>query len=326
MQALKQKYTAELSSIQEQQQAAQQALRQRFRRLTGDRAPLGSSNASLGSSSTDLGASGKSTYSEPSTAQPALATPAAVIPPTAQATSPSASAAYNAQPAASYSTAAATQAGAISAPETQYSSGLHSPAAESARSDASQISYSGPSRLSHQPLSASWGTSEPAPIVMDQPQQLPQHAGLGSAAYAPHSEQQSVQEPTQSAFDSGTYTTPSDGHQATGGSYGTASSFAAGPGPIDAAAAEQEVESNNSRLQGLESVIPAELGQNASRGLPDLSKPPRPASSFAGQQAAARTGNVGPQPAGLGMPQEHLGMVSCFTSHGCSLQACCFAA
>ncbi|KAL0018112.1 hypothetical protein WJX79_001500, partial [Trebouxia sp. C0005] len=54
LQALKHQYTAELASIQEASQAAAQALRQRLRRITGDRA---------------LGASGKSTSSESS--QPA---------------------------------------------------------------------------------------------------------------------------------------------------------------------------------------------------------------------------------------------------------------
>ncbi|KAL0018090.1 hypothetical protein WJX79_006558, partial [Trebouxia sp. C0005] len=61
LQALKHQYTAELASIQEASQAAAQALRQRLRRITGDRA---------------LGASGKSTSSESS--QPA--TPVSAYP------------------------------------------------------------------------------------------------------------------------------------------------------------------------------------------------------------------------------------------------------
>lgn len=311
-QGLKQQYAAELASIQEQQQAAQQTLRQRFRRLTGERAALGSSNASLGSS-TDLGASGKSTFSEATTAQPAAAAPAAKesFPP--QAASPAASSSHAAQAAAPFSSGMHRSEGEPLQSDMLHSSSTLQPTADTAQSDAGQISYSGPSAMSNQPLSASWGT--PAPdhsTMLNQPELGPGHDDVASGAYSQQGSQQSIQEPNStSGIDSSSHTSHGADYLATGASHTPSASRDTVPSSVDAEEYGQGVEANALPLQAGESVAPGESDQSMGRNVPDLSKPPRPASSLAGQHSIAKSGNVGQQPSGLGM-QERTGMLSCF--------------
>ena len=310
VQGLKQQYAAELASIQEQQQAAQQALRQRFRRLTGERAALGSSNASLGSSSTDLGASGKSTFSEASTAQPAAAALAANESALPQAASPAASSTYIAQAAAPFTSGMHRSEDVPLSSDALHTSENQSPTADTAQSDAGQYAYSGPSAMSNQPLSASWGT--PAPdhsIMLDQSQHAHGYGDVASAAYSQQGSQQSNQEPfSASAIDSSLHISRGADHEAP---HTPSASLDTVPASTVAEAAGQEAEANKAHLQAAESVAPGGSDQSMGRNTADLSKPPRPASSSIGQQGIAKPGNVGQQPSGLGM-HDRTGMLSCF--------------
>ena len=328
LQNLKQQYTAELVSIQQQQVAAQQALRQRFKRLTGDRA------ASLGGSSSDLGASGKSTLSELDTAQPAAApAPTPIDSTPAQAVPTEQSSFYTARPAV------------------PYSSGTQGVAADTAQPTMPHISYAGQSAMSNQPLSASWGAAplqttaldapltaqpsmsppsisqssrhaelEPAPTAQQQPDFAQshysasplQHEGgsshvtasypalgesnhkLDADKYSPEAGGQMYQEPVaQSATESASHT--ADG---------------------DRARTEDVYTHPTSRDMA---PVPTEADQSMSRNLPDLSKPPRPAASSARQQGLPKTGNVGQQPSGVGMLHDRSGMLGIFAAAACCL-------
>ena len=311
MQGLQQQYTAELESIQQQQAAAQQALRQRFKRLTGDRA------ASLGGSSTDLGASGKSTLSEPDTARSAAAVDLTL----AQATPTEHSSTFTAQP-------------------VPYNSGTQGVAADTAQPTMPHSSYAGYSATSNQPLSASWGAAPPQTTEIDvpptvQPSMLPpsiaqssQHAELEFTQ--PAQQQPGFAQPHYSAF-----LLPQEG----GHSHSTASTPAleassqqldphnyspqAGRQTYQEPVAQSATESishvadgDHARTEAMSThpsspdVAPVftEADQRVSRNLPDLSKPPRPASSLAGQQGLAKTGNV-VQPSGVGMLHDRSGML-----------------
>lgn len=315
LQAVKQQYTAELASIQEASQAAAQALRQRLRRITGDRA---------------LGASGKSTSSESS--QPA--TPVSAHP-----TSLSlGSAPFNSAP----STDSAP-------PEASYSSGaLLTATSNVAEPLTHQSSYAGSSSMSNLPLSASWGAPS-APVQMSMPAQTSRQTHGESAQRS-----ESQQEPQYRDFGSSQSFLPQQPISASPGTHSAAgdadrsqvsmgaSAFADSAdstayqpsasqkdhsqkshpvvnstnsimpsmhtqGPNQAAcgdtsrldvtspvAVEQEVEANTSRLNALDQVLPAESGQRLFKGQSELtSKPPRPAASFLGQQGGAKTGTYG---------------------------------
>lgn len=318
LQALKKQYTAELETIQQQQAAAQQALRQRFRRLTGDRA-LGSSSASLGSSSTDFGASGKSAFSAQGTADSGAAVPEAVNSNPALPSSTENSSTYTAQAAAPHSSG--TQA--------------------AAQSVMPHTSHTAASPMSNQPLSASWGEAasvqtnapdhaqaslqHPRTDTTQQPDSaqnqdsrssmpqegdssyftatVPAVGGTALLSSTTYSQQEPV---SQSATD--THSTPAHSGDHT-------RIQATGPEPArpDTAAmgSEQGAEINRSRLQAPESETSAgaESDQTLSRTLVDSSKPPRPAS---GQQGIANTGNAGQQPTALGMLHDRSGMLSFF--------------
>ena len=351
MQGLKQEYIAELESIQQQQAAAQQALRQRFRRLTGDRA------ASLGSSSTDLGASNKSTLSEQSTAQPAAGVLAAVDAPPAQAFSTQQSASYTAQPAQAFSTE--QSASDIAQPAAPYSSGTQGVAANTAQPAMPQTSSAGPSPVSNQPLSASWGATPVQSTVLDQSsiqqpslvQPPPQYAGVDTPQLAqqpdfaqshyfnssmpqergsshvtastpalgdtnqvelesPTYSHQANQEPTpESAADSSSYTAGDD-RTRTEATKPQPTRLDMAPVTTQEVRSEQEGVTPKSQALGCETPGGSESDQSMSRNLSDLSKPPRPASSLAGQQGFAKTGQ---QPLGLGMLHDRSGMHSFFT-------------
>ena len=318
LQALKQQYTAELTSIQEASQAAAQALRQRLRRITGDRA---------------LGASGKSTASESS--QPT--TPVSAYP-----TSPtSGSAPFNSAP----STDSAP-------PGASYGSGTQSTAnPHVAQPLMHQSSYAGSSPMSNLPLSASWGAPS-APVQMSMPAQTSQQT-QGEPAQRSES-QQAKQEPQYRDFESSQSFLPQQPVSAFPGAQSPAgdddrsqvsrgaSSFADSAdsttyqpsasqvdhsqqshpadnstsstmpsmhtqGSNQAAygdtshldmtsplAVEQEVEANISRLNALDQVLPGDSDQRLFRGQSELaSKPPRPAASFLGQQGGAKSGTYG---------------------------------
>lgn len=324
LQALKLQYTAELASIQQQQATAQQALRQRFRRLTGDRA-LGSSNASLGSSGTDLGASGKSTYTTQGTAQPGPAAPAAVDSTPAQSSSTQDSATYTAQPAA------------------PYNSSTQGVAANSAQSLLPHTSHTG-AALSNQPLSASWGeaaslqTTAPdhanASLLdhgIDSQQQpdsaqdhfssasMPQQSDLSRFTGTPsategttqlNSTMYSQQEPVaQSASQTGSTS-------AYGGDHLGTEATDLKPTSPDTVAGDSEQGEDINKVQALDSETPGgvESDQSMSRSLFDSSKPPRPASRLAGQQGIARSGAVGQQPTGMGLLHDRSGVLSSFPS------------
>ena len=152
MQGLKQQYTAELAGIQEAAQAAAQAIRQRLKRITGDR----TSGAT---------ASGKTPTGDTIRQPPATSSSAA--PPLVD-TATSSQLPVNSAPVAAQhgdpsNTAAAAQAQAVS---------------------------QGPSPMSNLPLSASWGTAAPeqAPLTA---QQLPQQAGFAQPAQRAQQEGQS---------------------------------------------------------------------------------------------------------------------------------------
>lgn len=318
MQALKHQYTAELASIQEASQAAAQALRQRLRRITGDRA---------------LGASGKSTSSESS--QPT--TPVSAYP-----TSPtSGSAPFNSAPSAN-----------TAPPAASYGSGTLSTATPNvAQPLTHQSSYAGSSAMSNLPLSASWGAPS-APVQMSMPAQTSQQTHGESAQRS--EPQQAQQEPQYRDFESSQSFLPQPPDSALPGAHSAAgdadrsqvsrgaSAFADSAdstayqpstsqvdhsqkshpgdnstsstmpsmhtqGPTQAAygdtsrldvtspvAVEQEVEANTSRLNALDQVLPGDSDQRLFRGQSEMaSKPPRPAASFLGQQGAAKTGAYG---------------------------------
>ena len=313
MQGLRQQYTAELESIQQQQVAAQQALRQRFKRLTGDRA------ASFGSNSSDLGASGKSTLSDLDIAQPAAAANSA--PPQAVPTEHSST--YTTQPAA------------------PYSSDAQGVAADTAQTAMPYISYAGPSAMSNQPLSASWGaaplqttTMEVPPTV--QPSILPPSI-THSFQHAEHGSNQPAQQqpdfarnhysastlPQEGGLSHITASTPALGdsnHQLDFNKYSPQAGQQSYQEPV--AQSENDSISNamdgdHARTEDVQSYstsndmapVSTEADQSMSRNLPDLSKPPRPASSLAGQQGLAKTGNVGQQPSGVGMLHDRSGML-----------------
>ena len=313
MQGLQQQYTAELESIQQQQAAAQQALRQRFKRLTGDRA------ASLGGSSTDLGASGKSTLSEPDTARSAAA---AVDLTSAQATPTEHSSTFTAQPAA------------------PYNPGAQGVAADAAQPTMPHISYAGHSAMSNQPLSASWGAAPPQTTALDvpstvQPSMLPpsiaqssQHAELDFTQ--PAQQQPGFAQSHYSAFplpqegghSHSTASTPdleASSQQLDPHTYSPQAGRQAYQEPVAQSATESishVADGDHARTEAMSThpsspdVAPVftEADQRVSRNLPDLSKPPRPASSLAGQQGLAKTGNV-VQPSGVGMLHDRSGML-----------------
>ena len=316
MQGLKQQYTAELESIQQQQATAQLALRQRFKRLTGDR------SASLGSSSTDLGASGKSTLSEAETAQPAAGmAPAPVDSIPAQALSTDHSSSHTTQP---------------------YSGGTQGVAADSAQPTMPHILPTGPPAMSNQPLSASWGAAPLQTTALDQPppghlamappsivQSSPQHTELGATQ---HSAQQ---QPDLAHSHYPTSSLP----QETGPPHMTATSSAFGESnnQLDSSRYSQQAGPQESVAQSTTDISDSAGGdqtrteavrshptsfdtapiptgaEGMSRNVPDLSKPPRPALNSAGQQGFAKTGTGGQQPSGVGMLHDRSGVLSCLT-------------
>ena len=303
VQDLKQQYTTELASIQEASQAAAQALRQRFRRITADRA---------------LGASGKSTSSESS--QPA--TPLSGFP------NPSPS--EEIPPSISAPAAATTSADTAPFAASHNSSSVSTAAPNNAQFHADSTSYAGPSTMSNMPLSASWGAA-PAPAQMSMPAQSSQQP---YGEYAQHSEpQRGQQEPQYRSFESAESFLPQQPYSAQ-----TADSTAYHPAVSQAASAEysqnsyptdnstsaympsthaqepkqavheesssldaslpaalgQEAEANNTHLPGLNQELLGESSPGFFRGQSDLaSKPPRPASSFATQQGDAKSGTYG---------------------------------
>ena len=312
MQTLKQQYTAELESIQQQQVAAQQALRQRFKLLTGDRA------ASFGSSSSDLGASGKSTLSEVDTAQPAgAAAPAAID--SAQATPTEHSSTYTAQPA-------------------PYSSDTHAVGADTAQPATPHVSYAGQSAMSNQPLSASWGAAPLQTTALDVPPtvqssilppsiaQSSQHAELGSTQPAQqqpdfaHSDYSASTLPQGGGVSHITASTPALGdshHQLDSDKYSPQAGQQTYREPVAQSETESILNGDHARTEDVYfhptshdmAPVSTEADQSMSRNQPDLSKPPRPASSLVGQQGLAKTGNVGQQPSGVGMLHNRLGML-----------------
>lgn len=320
LQALKQQYTAELEGIQQQQAAAQQALRQRFRRLTGERA-LGSSNASLGSSA-DLGASGKSTFSVQGTAQPEAAAPAAVNSTPAQAGASEDSSTYTAQPAA------------------PYSSSIEGVAADSAQSLLPQTSHTG-AALSNQPLSASWG--EAASLQTTAPDHA--QASLEHPGFQPTQQQDFAQNHYSSSsmpqesdsshpaatipagegttqLNSTTYSQEPVAQSATdtrstsahgGDQISTEATNPEFPSP-DAVTVGSEQGGEIDRSQAMESGTPGgvESDQSMSRSLFDSSKPPRPASGLAGQQGIVKSGAVGQPPPGVGLLHDRSGTLTFF--------------
>lgn len=322
MQGLKQQYTAELESIQQQQATAQLALRQRFKRLTGDRA------ASLASSSTDLGASSKSTLSESETAQPAAGmAPAAVESTPAQAPSIDISSTYITPPAAPYS------------PGTQ---GVV--AADTAQPAMPHTLPAGPPAMSNQPLSASWGAAPLQTTALDQPPTG--HLSMAPPSIAQSSSQHSelgVTQPAQQqpGLAQTHYPTPSM-PQDMGSPHMTATSSAFGDSnnQLDSSIYSQQADrqidpesvaqsttdmsdsagGDQARTEAVHSH-PTSFGrapvsteaEGMSRNVPDLSKPPRPASNLAGQQGLAKTGAGGQQPSGVGMLHDRSGVLSCLT-------------
>jgi len=294
-------------------------LRQRLRRITGDRV---------------LGASGKSTASESS--QPA--TPVSPYP-----TSPSS---------APFSSASSTDS---APPGASHGSGTLSTATPNvAQPLTHQSSYAGSSPMSNLPLSASWGAPS-APVQMSMPAQTSQQTH-GESAQRSES-QQAQQEPQYRDFESSQSFLPQQPVSAFPGAQSAAgdadrsqvsrgaSSFADSAdsttyqpsasqvdhsqkihpadnstvpsmhtqGPNQAAygdasrldvtspvAVEQEVEANASRLNALDQVLPGDSDQRLFRGQSELaSKPPRPAASFLGQQGAAKTAYGLPVSGGL---------------------------
>lgn len=321
LQGLKQQYTAELESIQQQQATAQLALRQRFKRLTGDRA------ASLGSSSTDLGASSKSTLSESETAQPAAGmAPSAVDSHPAQALSTDQSSPYITPPPA------------FSTPGTQ---GV---AADSAQSAMPHILPTGPPAMSNQPLSASWGAAPLHTTALDQPptghlsmappsivQSSHQHAELGAPQ---HSEQQQPDLARSHPTSSLPQERGAPHMTATSSAFGDSnnqldsSRYSQEPGhqtvqePVaqstidisDSAGGDQSrTEAVPSHPAGLDSAPVSTGAEGMSRNVPDLSKPPRPAFTSAGQQGLAKTGAGGQQLSGVGMLHDQSGVLTCLS-------------
>lgn len=274
MQGLKQRYTAELESIQQQQAAAQLALRQRFKRLTGDRA------ASLGSSSTDLGASSKSTLSESETAQPAAGTASAPVDSTpAQALSTDHSSSYTTQP---------------------YSAGTQEVAADTAQSAMPHILPTGSSAMSNQPLSASWGAAPLQTTALDQ--QTPGHLAMAPPSIADSSPQHTELGPPQHSAQQPSRQTD---HESVAQSTNEISDSAGGD--------DFRTEAVHSHPTSFDTAPVSTGAEGMSRNVPDLSKPPRPASNSAGQQGLAKTGAGSQQPSGVGMLHDRSGMLGCLS-------------
>ena len=328
MQGLRQQYTAELESIQQQQVAAQQALRQRFKRLTGDRA------ASLGGSSSDLGASGKSTLSESDTAPPAAAAaPAAIDSTPTQATLTEHSSTYTAQPAA------------------PYSSGAQGVAADTALPAMPHISNAGQSALSNQPLSASWGAAPLQTTALDAPPtvqpsmsppsvtQSSRHAELGSTqpaqqqpdfAQSHYSASSLPQEGGPSHITASNPALRESNHKVDSDMYSPQAGRQTYREPVAQSAIENishTADGDHARTEAACShptsldmaPVSTQADQGISRNIPDQSKPPRPASSLAGQQGLAKTGNVGQQPSGVGMLHDRSGVLGFFAATACYL-------
>lgn len=202
LQELRLQYTTELASIQEQSQAAAQALRQRLRRLTGDRA-LSVSGKSTSSESSQLASvpsadltSAAAAALEPSAPgtvpHAGITASAAKVDSSAPATATVPYAGTTAQAAsAAFPSAGSTAQAAQGAPGgASYGSALTSAASPSSVVRAASTAghsnsglYSGTTHvaqptiqptLSNLPLSASWGVSEP--VQMSMPSQASQQS------------------------------------------------------------------------------------------------------------------------------------------------------
>ena len=200
------------------------------------------------------------------------------------------------------------------------------------------VSYADRSAMSDQPLSASWGAAPLQTAALDAPPNVqPSMAPPSFAQLSQHTELESTQPAQQQPHFAQSHHSASPLPQEGGQSHITASTPAVGDSnhqldshtyspqsgrqePVAQSATDsisQTADGDHARTEAVSdhltslniAPVSTEADQSMSQNLPDLSKPPRPASSLAGQHGLAKTGNVGQQPSGVGMLHDRSGML-----------------